>query len=148
MKFVNHYLVTLFGIYKETEKEDIPNMPGIYLVYDVAANGERTLLYVGESSNVFDRLNGDHEKRDEWEACKSEAGSIEYAILQHEDFTTEYLRKITENAFIYCHKPPINEDGKESFNYDYCIDITFKGQAPPKINSQFRVCGEHNINNL
>ena len=71
------------------------------------------------------------------------ASSIEYAIIQHEAFITESLRKSVENAFIYYHKQPINKEGKESFNYDYCIDITFKGRVPAKINSQFRICGEN-----
>ena len=63
MKFVHHYSVTLFRIYKEDEIGEIPNIPGIYLVYDIAANDERTLLYIGESSNIFDRLNGNHESK-------------------------------------------------------------------------------------
>lgn len=148
MKYVHHYIVRVEGTYSDNQLTSVPHIPGIYLVYRVSHNGERILLYIGESSDVSDRLNNFHEKRAEWEKSKSADDQLEYKILTNDFFGSNHIRCSVENAFIFYHKPPVNVEGKDSFNYNDCIDICFDGIVPSGIYPQFRVCGDNKFNKL
>ena len=63
--------LTFDGYWLEANKNELPSKPGIYCVYactynkDVNTVSIRKLIYVGESENVHDRIDG-HERLEDW----------------------------------------------------------------------------------
>ena len=107
------------GYWREVDKAGVPAESGVYLVCVCRYNEARgtialdKLIQIGEAENVNYRIEN-HEKWPEWhqhvlkgfEICFSFAG-----------ITSPY-RKRAEAALIYSHKPPCNDEYKDSFPFE------------------------------
>jgi len=114
MKIIN---LEFKGYGLEESLQGLPDKSGVYCVYPCFPVTERDvsinrLLYIGESDNLNHRLNN-HEKIDDWKkALKSgEVLCFTYALVKDED------RERAEAALIYKHKPRLNKDNKDTFDY-------------------------------
>ena len=107
------------GYWRDENKGGIPARSGVYVVYDCTHNvSNKTvtihkLIYIGESGNVNDRV-ANHEKYRDWlkhvrrgnELCFSFGGVVAAD------------RDRAEAALIFKHKPPENDEYKNSFPFD------------------------------
>jgi len=130
--------VVFDGYWREERIDGIPSSSGIYCVYECSYNcAEKTvsihrLLYIGEADNVRERIKN-HEKRELWkrhirygnELCFSFGG-----------MKAEY-RKRVEAAFIFKHRPPLNDEYMDSFPFD-ATTINVIGETE-KLHSKFTV---------
>lgn len=107
----------------------LPAKSGIYCVYacthDSGTNtvSIRKLLYIGESANVRNRVDG-HERRQVWER---ELQRDEVLCFSTALITPESDRRRAEAAMIYRHKPPCNVEYVHSFPYEQTT-ISTSGQ--------------------
>ena len=107
------------GYWREVNKNGIPSQSGIYCVYVCTYNATeknvsiKKLLYIGESTNVHDRI-ADHDRLDDWknELTSNETLCYSFAAISGDD------RKRAEAALIFKHKPPMNEEYVNNFPYD------------------------------
>ncbi len=106
------------GYFLKEGLQDLPNKSGVYCVYPCFPFTENNdasinrLLYIGESQDLNHRLNN-HEKIDDWKKALKTGAVLcfTYALVKDED------RERTEAALIYKHKPRLNTDNKDTFNY-------------------------------
>jgi excinuclease UvrABC nuclease subunit len=107
------------GMWRESNKCEIPNKSGIYCVYECKYNSDKRmisilkLLYIGESNNVNERISN-HEKQKEWEECVHAGNQLCYCFSS----TSPDDRERVEAAFIYRHQPPVNNSCKDCFPFD------------------------------
>jgi excinuclease UvrABC nuclease subunit len=113
------YDITIRGYWPDVDKAKIPNHSGVYFVYEGTYDKEKKivtlnkLIYIGESEKVRDRI-ADHEKYNEWEKHVRLGNTLCYS-------TGEVLasrRERVEAAYIFKHKPPVNIEYKDSFDFD------------------------------
>ena len=116
------YTLNFKGYWRESHIASIPFEGGIYCVYACSFN-EKTktviinkLIYVGEADDVNQRIKN-HEKWHNWrkELDFEEELCFSYAHLESAN------REHVEAALIFKHKPPINDDYKDSFPFDKSI---------------------------
>ena len=107
------------GYWLETHKPSVPDTSGVYCVYTGTYRTEtnqvslRELIYVGESSNVRDRL-ANHERLKDWKR-RLRAGEI----LCYSVATVNTIdRERAEATVIYRHKPPCNMEYINRFPYE------------------------------
>lgn len=115
------YQAKFQGYWLDKNKAGVPALQGLYLVYrskyDEHSNTVTLLdlIYIGQSENVQDRLTN-HEKYDKFcSMLKSDVETISYSFAPVD--SKEELN-ILENALIFAQKPELNEELKDSFNYD------------------------------
>lgn len=114
--------LTFDGYWLEANKNELPSKPGIYCVYactynkDVNTVSIRKLIYVGESENVHDRIDG-HERLEDWKKQLNSGETLCYSFagISGDD------KNRAEAAVIYHHKPPCNVEYKNSFPF---VDTT------------------------
>ena len=99
---------------------ELPDWSGIYCIYAFRHNDFKTsfyargLLYIGESKNIRDRVSN-HEHRKDWE---SNLQNNEVLLFRAASISPKEDRERAEAAMIYHHKPPCNEEHKDSFPFD------------------------------
>jgi len=107
------------GFWIEERVESLEKGSGIYTVhtcvYNAATNTVdlRRLIYIGEAENVNERL-VNHEKWPTWRRHRQTGEILCFAYGKWSD----QERKRIEAALIYEHKPPANEEYKDSFPFD------------------------------
>lgn len=107
------------GYWRETNVSNIPSESGIYCVYECTINKENKLkeinrlIYIGQAGDVNERLKN-HEKRDEW---KKEISKDKVIYFSYAKVKKDILDRV-EAALIFEHKPPVNTDCINEFNYD------------------------------
>ena len=104
------------GYWREPNISGIPAESGLYSVYACRYNKANTvtilkLIYIGESSNVRDRIQG-HEK---WPYWRRHLHAGEQICFNFAPVSKE--RERAEAALIYHHKPPENTEFVDSFPY-------------------------------
>ncbi|EAY56139.1 MAG: protein of unknown function [Leptospirillum rubarum] len=133
------YELKFDGYWRTPNISAIPGKPGIYCVYACTHNAQekkvsiRKLLYIGESENVKDRVSG-HELKEKWERQLSKG---EVLCFNMAEIAPESARQRAEAAVIYHHKPPCNEEYRDSFPYDRTT-ITISGEKA-ELKSNFTV---------
>lgn len=107
------------GYWLESDKSDIPAASGIYCVYACIHNRSgdtvsiRELIYVGESHEVRERIDG-HERLPDWKKRLHSGETICYSFAG----VGSVDRNRAEAAIIYWHKPPCNTEYKNSFPFE------------------------------
>lgn len=133
MLIEKRYNLEFNGYYPDVHKESIPAISGLYFVY----RGERTqngdgkytanikeLLYIGQSEDVNARLNGEHEHYEDWNAELEKGETLYYSVCEVPIGSLDEV----ENACIYKAQPPINTQGKETYNYSP-VRVISKGRV-------------------
>lgn len=107
------------GYRLERDKSTLPSVSGIYCVYActyVASTDSvliRSLLYVGESENIHDRIE-DHERLPDWKKKLKPSETLCYSYAEVDD---EDDRHRAEAATINYHKPPCNTEFVNAFPF-------------------------------
>lgn len=135
--------LSILGTYTDKILSTLPNVSGLYFVYKEDENGLKKLLYIGEAENINNRLNGNHEKRREWNLhlLPGEQSKIVYLVLTSQDVLSPTLRRDVENACIFKVHPPLNTQGKSEFSYSGIMQIVFKGIVPDGFERRFIMIG-------
>ncbi|MCK9220770.1 MAG: GIY-YIG nuclease family protein [Bacteroidales bacterium] len=117
--------VDIQGYWRERNKSGIPNHSGVYFVYEATYNaGNETvtllrLIYIGESENVRDRISN-HEKLNDWLRYVRTGNELCYSTGSVQSTNRERV----EAAYIFKHKPPVNDEYKNSFPFDQTTIIS------------------------
>lgn len=130
--------VNIQGYWRDKDKNSIPEHSGIYFVYEAKYNADTDkiillqLIYIGESKNVRNRILN-HEKNSEW---------LQYVHQSNElSFSTGYVQSINrervEAAYIFNHKPPVNTEYVDLFQFDKTTVISTGKTA--LLNTKFTV---------
>lgn len=107
------------GYWLEAKKASVPAVSGVYCVYAGTYSAEtdrvslRELIYVGESSDVRDRL-ADHERLKDWKRRLRSGEVLCYSVA--EVGSNDRVR--AEAAVIYRHKPPCNTEYISRFPFE------------------------------
>ncbi len=105
------------GYWSERAVGGIPNRSGVYCVYSGEDKGQhvdlRRLLYIGESGEVYDRI-ANHEKLSDWKRYLRVGEGLWFSFAPFESAGRERV----EAALIFKHKPPSNDEHKDSFPFD------------------------------
>jgi len=109
------------GYWRDENKGGLPAKSGVYCVYECTLNvmeKEKTvnihkLIYIGEAEDVNSRV-ANHEKYKDW--LKHVRGGHELCFSFGGVGSTD--RNRAEAAMIFKHKPPENEEYKNSFPFD------------------------------
>jgi hypothetical protein len=97
------------GYVRETNGWAVPQYGGVYCVYSCRNQPWdnkvwlRTLLYIGESENLYRRLSN-HERRSDWHRHLQSGDELCYSFAP----VWEPIREQVEAALIYHHKPVEN----------------------------------------
>jgi hypothetical protein len=106
------------GYWRERDVAGINAGSGIYCVYECTYNPNNDtvsihkLIYIGESSNVRDRILG-HEKLRDWKKYVRPGNELCFSF----GAVPEINRVRAEAAMINHHKPPVNKECKYDFPY-------------------------------
>ena len=107
------------GYWREPKKAFVPEVSGVYCVYACTYNADtnevylRGLIYVGESSNVRDRL-ANHERLKDWMQRLKTGEILCYSVAE----VGSNDRERAEAAVIYRHKPPCNTEYVNRFPFE------------------------------
>lgn len=116
---MNKYNITFNGYRRDINKKGLPSYGGVYLVYCCKYNAPkdtvtlRDIIYIGKAINLHDRICS-HDRYEDFkkELKEGEELCYSYASVSPADMD------IVENALIFMQKPKLNEELKDSFNYD------------------------------
>ena len=107
------------GYWLETHKTSVPEASGVYCVYAGTYRAEtdkvtlRELIYVGESSNIRERLSN-HERLKDWKQRLRAGETLCYSVAE----VGSDGRECAEAAVIYRHKPPCNTEYVNRFPFE------------------------------
>jgi hypothetical protein len=107
------------GYWRDQNKGGIPANSGIYCVYECTYNSEKKtvslnkLIYIGESGNVRDRIDG-HEKYEDWKKHVRRGNELCFSF----GAVASSSRDRCEAAMIFKHKPPENTEYRDEFPFD------------------------------
>lgn len=112
------YNLSFSGYWLDRNKESIDSSSGVYCVYACTSNPNKTvsirkLIYIGEASNVRERLR-EHEKYADWKSHLKPGETLCFSFAAVE----VYSRERCEAAMINKHKPPENIEYKNTFPFD------------------------------
>jgi predicted GIY-YIG superfamily endonuclease len=116
---VKSFTVEFEGYWRGSNVSGIPSKSGVYCVYVCTHNrlkGTVTLhqlVYIGESSDVNNRIIG-HEKLEDWKKYIKQDQQLCFTF----GYVESTYRERVEAALINEHKPPVNTEYKYSFPYD------------------------------
>lgn len=113
------FSVDFEGYWREPNISGVPSKSGVYCVYACTYNSAAKtvslgkLIYIGEAGNVNERV-AEHEKWPTWKKHLKSGQEIcvSFGYVQSSD------RDRVEAALIFKHKPPVNEEYKNSFPFD------------------------------
>ena len=115
---MKRYNLNFEGYWREDNFSGVPSSSGVYSFmeckydpYNKSVSLKR-LLYIGKADDLNDRINN-HDKIDQMKRSLSPGNELCVNISK---VSTDIDR--IENALIYHHKPPFNDQLKNSFNYD------------------------------
>ena len=120
-------LLTFEGYW--TDHTAMPAKSGIYLVYACTHSAQlkrvslRKLIYIGESTDVQDRL-ATHEKWPDWKRQLHAGETLAFAFAN----VINPDRERAEAALINYHKPPVNTQYTDSFPWD-ATTVTSSGDC-------------------
>ncbi len=126
------------GYWREPNIGGVPEESGVYCVYECTYNAsEKTvsiyeLIYIGESDNVRNRIET-HEKKDDWKQHVRNGNELCFSFARFPSTDRDRV----EAALIFCHKPPVNDEYKDSFPFDRTT-ISISGKTA-KLNIYFTV---------
>ena len=126
---VESYTLEFDGYWREANIAGLPASSGVYCVYACKYNAHsgsvsiRELLYIGESQNIRERVEG-HERWDDW---RSELQLGEVLCFNAALISPKSDRERAEAAMIYKHKPPCNVEYVNHFPFD-TTSIQTKGR--------------------
>lgn len=113
------------GYWRESNKDYIPEVSGIYLVYRCVFNpiprtvSLRELIYIGKSNNVKRRVSEHVTNHDFLETVRP-GEEICYSVAEVSVFDL----CLVENALIFAQKPRLNSQGKDVYVYqDSSFDV-------------------------
>ena len=115
-----------FKGYWPIESADAANFPGIYCVYAVPQDHTTStsrLLYIGESSNIGERIK-EHQLNGTFKRSLSKDFSLYFNACR---MTTKEGRREAEAALIHHHQPPYNVEFKTDYPYRTAT-VTITGQ--------------------
>lgn len=107
------------GYWREQNIGGVPEESGVYCVYECTYNSSektvtiRRLIYIGEADNVRNRITN-HEKKNDWMRYVRSGNVLCFSFAPV--LTADRSR--VEAALIFKHKPPVNEEYKNSFPFD------------------------------
>lgn len=133
------YSLTFDGYWRAPNAGGLPAKSGVYCVYSCTHDARenrvsiRKLLYIGESANVRNRVDG-HERRQDWE---QELQYGEVLCFSAALIAPEADRQRAEAAMIHHHKPPCNVEYVRSFPYEQTTISTSGRNA--RLDSYFTV---------
>ena len=113
------YSIDFDGYWREKNKGGIPKESGIYCVYSCVHNESeknisiKKLIYIGESENVNERIDG-HEKLPDWKKHLKSGEELCYNF----GGVSSSSRVRCEAAMIFKHKPPENTEYVNTFPFD------------------------------
>ena len=113
------YSIEFDGYWREKNKGSVPSKSGIYCVYSCVHNVAeknitiKKLVYIGESENVNQRIDG-HEKLPDWKKHLNSGELLCYSF----GGVSSANRDRCEAAMIFKHKPPENTEYVNSFPFD------------------------------
>jgi excinuclease UvrABC nuclease subunit len=113
------YTLNFKGYWHEANVKSIPCQAGVYCVYACRHDYARNqvilgrLLYIGEAEDVNQRVKN-HEKWQEWKKALGIGEELCFSAARFESAN----RTRVEAALIFKHKPPLNDDYKDSFPFD------------------------------
>lgn len=116
MKNIN---LSFDGYWREVNKGGLPRQSGVYCVYACTYNAIAQtvsiskLLYIGESTNVHDRI-ANHERLNDWKKKLDTNETLCYSFAPISD--NDRVR--AEAALIFKHKPPMNDEYVNRFPFD------------------------------
>lgn len=122
------------GFWRETKKNHIPSISGIYCVNSCTYNQEtkkvtlKKLIYIGESNNINHRINN-HEKLNDWKKQLKYNEVLCFNVAS----TNEADRDRVEASLIYHHKPPVNVEYKNT--NEFAGTIIYSSGKTGKIDS-------------
>lgn len=126
------------GFYLDRDKETMPEVAGIYVVYKCDYDSYtdtvevKEILYIGESQNIRERLNStpdhpsNHELYDDFVNEAGGAGHICYGLIPMSDYS-EGDRKWIQEAMVFQQKPPINKRQEKDHYTHPAIELTMEG---------------------
>ena len=135
---VKAFDIELKGYWREPNIGGVPEESGVYCVYECTYNAsEKTvsiheLIYIGEADNVRNRIET-HEKKDDWKQHVRNGNELCFSFARFP--STD--RNRGEAALIFHHKPPVNDEYKDSFPFDRTT-ISISGKTA-KLNTHFTV---------
>lgn len=127
------------GYWREINKGGIPAKSGIYLVYRCVYNsdkdtvGLKDIIYIGKSTNVHNRI-ANHDKFGEFNAQLRDGEELCYAFAE----VAQTNLDIVENALVFAQKPVLNDDLKNSYNYD-AVAIKIDGRCACMKYTDFKI---------
>lgn len=107
------------GYWTEKTKGAMPCVGGVYCVYEGSYEREkegveiRRLIYIGESNDVKESVSY-YKNWDRWRRYVGNGNDLCFSIASVESS----FRKHVKAALVFQHKPPLNEEFKESFPFD------------------------------
>lgn len=118
-KGMHIYNIMFKGYRTKPDIDWIPSWSGVYCVYECTRNiSEKTvtlhrLIYIGEAEDVKDRI-ANHEKWNEWKQYVETENELCFSVAYVESANRDRV----EAALIFKHKPPVNDEYKDSFPFD------------------------------
>ena len=111
--------IEFIGYWRDRYRSSVPAESGLYAVCECTHNESQgtvtldTLIYIGESDNVHDRIEG-HEKRADWlrHVRRGHQLCFSFGGVGATD------RERAEAALVFEHKPPVNTEFTSSFPFD------------------------------
>lgn len=112
------YSVEMDGYWREINAGGLPEISGVYCVYECRFNTNNTvslqrLLYIGESDNIRRRILG-HEKKPLWKKYVGAGNELCYSCG---NVPALNLPRV-EAAMIHHHRPPCNTEYVNEFPFD------------------------------
>ena len=86
------------------DKHQLPPIPGVYVIVDLGLDSK--ILYVGESNDVFDRLNKQEHDGQDCSISRSSTGLVHY-YYHHQ--ASRNMRLSLETAVRVLYNPPCNK---------------------------------------
>jgi excinuclease UvrABC nuclease subunit len=114
------------GYWRDSRKDELPKESGIYLVYAGTPKPNnivdlRQLLYIGESSNVHDRI-AEHDRYEDWKKSLKKGELLYYVVAP----ASKEERTLAEAALIFRYKPPYNEEYVDNYPFQP-VKLTLSG---------------------
>ena len=107
------------GYWRDKNKGGMPKESGVYCVYECTYNVQtekvniHKLIYIGEADNVNSRI-ANHEKYKNWLRYVRQGNELCFSF----GGVNSTDRQRAEAAIIFKHKPPENDEYKNSFPFD------------------------------
>jgi len=115
---MRNYRLNYEGYWREENFNSVPTSSGLYTFMECTHNKTNNtvsllkILYIGKADDLRSRITG-HEKLDEMRKSIRTGNELCVNIAA----VNQDIDRI-ENAQIFHHKPPFNQNLKDSFNYD------------------------------